>query len=143
MTDQPTPPSPTLLSQYINDMSSDQGAIFDTQKGLQQLRQDARLDGYNVDALNLLIQVRGRNHPDGGSRILNDLVSYAMNAGIAFDNVIPHTPKSTSRHTALEDHLSEDGQDPEVASGSYSYLQMALQITIGAALGISMLNYLQ
>jgi len=68
-------------------MSGLQRIVLESQRELQQLRLDAKADGLNLDALNLFIQVRSRNLPDGGTKTLNDLVTYAIRTGIHFDQV--------------------------------------------------------
>ena len=98
----------SLLNHYIDLMSENQGAILESQRELQKLRQDAKMDGSNIEALNLLIQVRGRNLPDGGTKILNDLVAYAISIGIQFDRVTSRHAREYTEEQHITSNLSEE-----------------------------------
>ena len=48
---------------------------------LNDLKREARLDGLNILALNPLVEILGTNPHDRGRRVLQDLFSYAIEAG--------------------------------------------------------------
>ena len=49
------------------------------------LKREARLDGLNILALNPLVEILGTNPHDRGKRVLQDLFSYAIEAGAELD----------------------------------------------------------
>lgn len=136
-------PSSPIQEHYINQMAELQRVVLETQQALQQLRQDARTDGVSVDALNLLIQVRGRNLPDGGTRILNELVSYAHQVGIEFDQIAPRNVQydGTERNASsdLPEVLGSGSQDMQLLNRISPFVQLA----VGALISAAMLWYLQ
>ena len=124
-------------------MSGVQGMILEPQRELQQLRQDAKTDGFNVDALNLLIQVRGRNLPDGGTRIFNDLVTYAISIGIQFDQVTSQHAWEHAEKQHVTSNLSEEQRTSAVAQRLFDHIRLSAQLALGALLSAAMLWYLQ
>jgi hypothetical protein len=116
--------------------------ISESQQELQQLRQDAKTDGFSLDALNLLIQVRSRNLPDGGKRILNDLVAYATTSGIAFDQVSFQRVGDNIDKQHLGNALPERERTTPPRQPLLDHLRLPAQVALGALLSAAMLWYL-
>jgi hypothetical protein len=124
-------------------MSANQETIFESQRELQQLRQDAKIDGSNVEALNLLIQVRGRNLPDGGTRILNDLVTYAISIGIQFDQVTSQLPWEHTERRPVTSNIPDERRGSPADQQLLDHIRLPAQLALGALLSAAMLWYLQ
>jgi len=124
-------------------MSENQGTIFEMQRELQKLRQDANMDGSNIEALNLLIQVRGRNLPDGGTRILNDLVAYATAIGIRFDQVTSHHAWENVEKQHVTSDFPEEQRTSPAVQRLLDHVRLSAQLALGALLSAAMLWYLQ
>ena len=143
MTEESTSTESSLLKQYIDHMSGVQGMILEPQRELQQLRQDAKTDGLNVDALNLLVQVRSRSLPDGGARILNDLVEYAIGIGIQFDQVSPKPAWEHAEEQHVTSNLPEEQRTSPADQRIFGHIRLSAQLALGALLSAAMLWYLQ
>jgi hypothetical protein len=124
-------------------MSAVQRMISEPQRELQQLRQDAKTDGLNVDALNLLVQVRSRSLPDGGARILNDLVEYAIGIGIQFDQVTPQHAWEQAENQHVTSNLPEEWRTSPAGQRLLDRIRFSGQLALGAVLSAAMLWYLQ
>lgn len=124
-------------------MSAVQRMISEPQRELQQLRQDAKVDGLNVDALNLLIQVRSRSLPDGGARILNDLVEYAIGIGIQFDQVTPQHAREKAESQHATSSSTEEPRTNSADQRFFDRVRFSGQLALGALLSAAMLWYLQ
>ena len=74
-------PEHTLVDGYIERMVDLQTKISEANKELQLVRQDAKINGIDLDALNFLVQVRSRNKNDKGVLVLTNLVAYAHVTG--------------------------------------------------------------
>lgn len=133
----------SLLKHYIDNLSVVQRMISEPQRELQQLRLDAKTDGLNVDALNLLVLVHYRNLPDGGSKILNDLVAYAISMGIQFDQL---TSQQTWEHPEtlhITNNLPEEQRTSPASRQFFDHIRLSAQLALGALLSAAMLWYLQ
>ena len=143
MTDESINSKASLLEHYIDDMSEAQQMTLESQRELQRLRQDAKTDGLNVDALNLLIQVRSRTPPDGGTRILNDLVSYAISVGIQFDQVISQSSWELAEKQHVTSILPEEQRMSPSGQRLLNHIRLSTQLALGALLSATMLWYLR
>ena len=143
MTEESTSTESSLLNHYIEVMSENQGTIFESQRELQKLRQDAKMDGSNIEALNLLIQVRGRNFPDGGARILNDLVAYAISIGIQFDQVTSQHAFEQAENQHVTSDLPREQPTNLPVQRLFDHIRLSAQLALGALLSAAMLWYLQ
>ena len=124
-------------------MSEVQRMIFDPQIALQQLRQDAKTDGFNVDALNLLTQVRSKNPPDAGTRVLNDLVAYAISTGVEFDQIASKGTWERTENQHVTSNLAEEKQTSLASQRRFDHIRLSAQLALGAILSAAMLWYLQ
>ncbi len=143
MTEEFSSSKSSLLKHYIDDMSEAQRMISEPQGKLRQLRQDAKTDGLNVDALNLLVQVRSRSLPDGGTKILNDLVEYAIGIGVQLDQV---TSQHAWEHAEKQDvtgNLPEEQRTNPADQRVFGHIRLSAQLALGALLSAAMLWYLQ
>ncbi len=143
MTEETTNTESSLPKQYTEQMSELQRMILDSQRELQQLRLDAKMDGLNIDSLGLLIQIRGRNLPDGGTKIFNDLVTYAISVGIEFDHVISQHPPEDVETQHITSIVSEEQRTNRTPQRRSDQIKLSAQLALGALLGAAMLWYLQ
>ena len=143
MTEESTSTESSLLNHYIDLMSENQATIFESQRELQKLRQDAKMDGSSIEALNLLIQVRGRNLPDGGTKILNDLVAYAISIGIQFEQVTSQHSWEQSENQHVTSNLLEEQRTSPADQRLFDHIRLSAQLALGALLSAAMLWYLQ
>ena len=143
MTEEFTSSELSLPKHYIDQMSAVQRMISEPQRELQQLRQDAKTDGINVDALNLLVQVRSRSLPDGGTRILNDLVEYAVGIGIQFDQIASQHAWDHAEKQHITSNLPEEQRTSPANRQLFDHIRLSAQLALGALLSAAMLWYLQ
>ena len=134
---------PSLPRHYVDQMSALQRMVSESQQELQRLRQDAKTDGVNVDALNLLVLIRSRNLPDGGTRILNDLVEYAVDVGIQFDLGTPTRAWECEEKQHVTDDLPEGHRTNPTDQRLLHHIRLSAQLALGALLSAAMLWYLQ
>ena len=143
MTENSSTMDPSLLENYVEQMTGLSASVIDQQRDLAQLRQDAKTDGFNVDALNFLIQIRAKNFSDGGAEVLNDLISYASRSGIQLDLVAaPEAAAWTTPTQTVGDMWDEVDYSPDPTSVSQR-LKPVAQLALGALITAAMLWYLR
>lgn len=76
-----------LLDNYIEKISAVQNSIQELQVEIGQLRRDARIDGFNMEAVHTLAQIISKSSHDGGLGLLRDILTYAQRTGIELETV--------------------------------------------------------
>lgn len=87
MTESSDQSSRTLLNSYIEKTVSAQSSIQDLQREITRLRQDARADGFNMEAVHQLGLILAKSPHDNGAGLLRDIFQYAHQTGVELENV--------------------------------------------------------
>ena len=109
------------LREIIREMVKVKEAMNEHRDRLVSLRQEARAEGLNMQALNPLIEVMGEHSHDGGSRVLNEVIAYAQSCGTVLD-VAPTSRPPEETSAALSGTASEPG-------GAHQQFQPQLRAT--------------
>jgi len=87
MTENTRPTKESLLESYLEKMAAVQVSVRELNAETNQLRQDARTDGFNMEAVHMLSIVRCKSPHDGGQALLRDMVKYAQQIGLELEMV--------------------------------------------------------
>lgn len=87
MTDKTDRSDSSLLSDYIENIAALQNSIQELSVEINQLRRDARADGFNMEAVHTLAQIVAKSPHDGGLGLLQDIVKYAHEIGLELEAV--------------------------------------------------------
>ena len=126
----------SLLNSHIEKISVLQSSIQDLQVEINEVRRDARTEGFNMEAVHILSQIVAKSSHDGGLGLLQDIVKYAQQIGVELDTVTVET----NAETAETDTTSED----DAASVSHFKAidapidqRFALLFQLGLGLGVA------
>ena len=75
---------------YVERISALQKTIQELNGELNRLRQDARINGLDLEALNLVTSLRSRFPQDGGAGIVDNIIHYADLTGVDFERNPAH-----------------------------------------------------
>ena len=127
------------LSYYAGRMTELHALIMDANMEIGHLRQDAKNNGMNVDALTVLGQVRSRDRKDDGKELLDDLMKYARETGttgnlVEREGADEYEVSSGMVDTSPNTDLGTDLAIPTPNRGTNLFFQMSLGI--GVAIGL-------
>jgi len=91
-------PTRALLRSYIDRIANNQTSIQELQREINQFKQDARADKFNMEAVHILGQVISKSPHDNGVGLLTDILRYAQLTGVELDAIV-------AKH---DDHAQED-----------------------------------
>jgi len=101
----------SLLSNYIENIATIQRSIQELQAEQAQLRTDARTDGFNLEAVQMLSQIVSKSAHDGGVGLLHDIVKYAHQIGLALDTVSV-TVAVDSKENGTDTTMADNDMNP-------------------------------
>jgi hypothetical protein len=96
--------NPTLLINYIDKLANAQTSIQEINHEIGRLRQDARADKFNMEAVHLLGIIIAKSPHDNGVGLLTDMLRYAKKSGIQPEKLVPE-------HNGLskeQDHIDQN-----------------------------------
>jgi uncharacterized protein (UPF0335 family) len=134
----------SLLNGYIDKISEVQRSIQELQTEINQIRRDARTDGFNMEAVNILSQIIAKSSHDEGVGLLQDIVEYAHQIGIKLDSVTVETEeKAVERNKTDEVETVSVSRFRAIESPVDRRFALLLQLGIGLAVAwmfIALLN---
>ena len=69
--------SDAMVRDYLVHIVPLQEDLEETRDRLKEIKRDARSDGLNLDAINILVPVLGKYPHDKGAKVLNEVIRYA------------------------------------------------------------------
>jgi len=136
MTDSAEQPHRSLLPDYIERISALQRSTQELQAEMNQIRRDARADGLNMEAVNILSIVVSKSSHDGGLSMLQDVVKYAYEMGINLDSVTVETnPKASESDSTFRHEAASVSQFK--ASDTSIDERLAFLFQLGLGLGVA------
>jgi hypothetical protein len=124
------------ITDYVERMSELQTLVQESGSQIGQIRQDAKSNGVNPEALTLIGLAKARNPRDGGVLLLNDIIRYARQAGMEIDADPQAFPDSDVRGKPSENWL-EALQDDDVSKHSLNVTKLAGQLVLGGIIGVA------
>ena len=133
MTENSGSPTPALLVSYIDRLVNVQTSILELQRETAQLRQDARADKFNMEAVFQLGLIVSKSPHDKGVRLLTDILRYAHQSGIKLDTVV------AERDVSAPAQVQSEGDDrSEVSNFRPTHILFAerYSVIVQFALGV-------
>ncbi len=100
------------LESYVERLTVLQTKINDTRKEMSLITEDAKINGFDLQALQLLVNLRTQHRTDFGRRVLTNLTKYAHLSGVPLDVVIERQSLTPAESTSLlpdeEDSYEEE-----------------------------------
>lgn len=135
MTEQQRAHSPALLKSYLDKVAEAHSCIQDLHVDIGRIRQDARADGYNMEAIHLLGQILAKSPHDDGVGLMNDIIKYATEIGIELEKIVVN-PYPVSHSEEHDDGLERRTNSRFFTSRLFMDRRIALffQLTFGLVL---------
>jgi len=125
------------LEMYVERLAAMQSTVADLNREMNLVRQDARINGINLDALNFVVSLRSRFPDNLGSPVIDEVISYADISGVDFERnpiriaEMQEPTASNQTPTAQEQYAHEYiEEDEEKQSGFVNQILVGLGITI-------------
>jgi uncharacterized protein (UPF0335 family) len=144
MADNSKRPDRALLTSYIEKISAVQSSIQELNQENFQIRRDARADGFNMEAVNILSMIVSKSSHDGGLGLLQDVVQYAAEIGMKLDNVTVETESEVrEKGTAFEYEAASASRFKRVETPLTRRFAFPFQLALGLGVAwmfIALLN---
>ena len=129
-----------LLEYYVERLSTLQASVQNLNQEMSRLRQDAKVNSVNLDALNFLSTMRTRHPNDYGGSVVDALIQYADSTGVDFERNPIRMEEESQRDvevaepTAAERYRSEYVVEDEEAESNF-----LVQLSVGLGITVLML----
>lgn len=129
--------SGAVMSEYLERLVPLQGAADDNRDRLNDIKQEARSDGLNIDAINALLPLLTKYPHDKAAGVLNEVIRYAE----AFGTESLVSQGAMSSYPVPTGESDVDVSQPATAGAlgrkSTAYAPLRLSVQVVAAMSVS------
>lgn len=122
------------LERYVERMTALQNDLKSIQKDLNLVTEDAKLNGFDLQALNFLVRVRMQNSNDMGRRVLTNLAEYAHLTGTPLEVVVERESPSSEPPRSFLPESIEPLEEKKLLSSSRLFIKASWGVFIAISL---------